>query len=98
MLLEDVYSDLPLGPKDPARCKEVDPELFFSDKRSDKQAAIAICHKCESETKCAEWAVQTKHLGGVWGGMTKGTRRRIRKQQRSISRAKETIEERERAS
>ena len=98
MLLEDVFSDLPLDPKNQALCKEVDPELFFSDQRTATRLAQEICHQCESETKCAEWALAEDALEGVWGGMTKSIRRRIKKQRRSISRATETIEECERAS
>lgn len=41
--------------------------------------AKAICHECEFEQKCLEFALETHQSCGIWGGKTYQERRRINK-------------------
>lgn len=62
-----------------ARCRSVDPELFYPEK-GDAMApnrVAAICGNCPVQGDCAEWAVAyEKH--GWWGGISERTLQEVR--------------------
>jgi WhiB family redox-sensing transcriptional regulator len=70
-----------------ARCKDVDPELFFPVGTTGPAAAQiddakAICAGCDVRLQCLEWALATGQDAGVWGGTSEEERRSIRRARR----------------
>lgn len=49
------------------KCQE-EPDLFFSDKISDKLLAKDICSSCPFKSSCFASAVEAKERFGIWGG------------------------------
>ena len=57
-----------------AACQSADPDLFFpisSSGRSLEQAtaAKAVCSRCQVRAECLAFAVRTRQIHGVWGGL-----------------------------
>jgi WhiB family redox-sensing transcriptional regulator len=70
-----------------ARCRDVDPELFFpvgttGPAEAQVQAAKAICALCPVREDCLQWALDTAQDAGVWGGLSEEERRALRRGQR----------------
>ena len=70
-----------------ARCRDVDPELFFPVGTTGPAAiqvvaAKAICMQCEVRMECLEWAMTTGQDAGVWGGLSEEERRALRRARR----------------
>lgn len=68
--------------QDIALCREVDPELFFPERESDRctsAAAVRICQSCPVQTQCLEWAIDNQEMWGVWGGVSERRRRQFRR-------------------
>lgn len=68
--------------RDDARCREVDPELFFPVVRGpmlirQEAEAKAVCASCSARQKCLEWAV-IYQTDGIAGGMTEEERAALR--------------------
>ena len=64
-----------------ARCRDVDPELFFpvgttGPAEAQVQSAKAICALCPVREECLQWALDTAQDAGVWGGLSEEERRR----------------------
>lgn len=62
-----------------AACRFADPELFFpvSDfgKSVDQAAeAKAICAMCRVRRQCLAFALRTRQVHGIWGGLTERER------------------------
>lgn len=62
-----------------AYCRNIDPDLFFPDQSSTKDAAnaVAVCAGCIVREECLEYAILTRERFGVWGGKTERQRRKI---------------------
>lgn len=60
-------------------CREVDPELFFPEKGDPVAARDAkeICSWCPVKAACASWALETRELHGIWGGLSVRDRERL---------------------
>jgi WhiB family transcriptional regulator, redox-sensing transcriptional regulator len=67
-----------------ARCRGVDPEIFYpaSDDDADTDAAKAICAHCPVREACLEHALTAREREGIWGGLTERERRRILRRRR----------------
>lgn len=67
-----------------AKCREVDPDLFFPDSNQPKnevKVILSLCSNCPVFTKCYDYAL--KHdVVGWWAGTTYLDRQKIRKQKR----------------
>lgn len=68
-----------------ARCRSEQPELFFPVGTSGPALlqiaeAKSVCRRCSVISACLEWALENKHLEGIWGGMSEDERRRYRSQ------------------
>lgn len=77
---DDIAADAALPPDavtEQALCAQVDAETFFPEKGGSTAAAKAICRRCAVRLPCAEWAIATRQLHGVWGGLSPGQRRDI---------------------
>lgn len=57
-----------------ALCAQTDPELFFSDKAEDVDAAKKVCARCPIRAQCLEGALASHERHGVWGGTTETER------------------------
>ena len=65
-----------------ARCRDLDPELFFpigtaGPALEQLEAAKAVCGACEVRGHCLEWAMATGQESGVWGGLSEDERRAL---------------------
>ncbi len=59
-----------------ALCREY-PEIDWFDGPTD--AAKAVCGRCLVQAECRAYAVGRADLQGIWGGMTEGARRTVRR-------------------
>lgn len=64
-----------------AACRSVVPDLFFSDEKGDRTAALAVCGRCPVTEECLAYALAID-ADGVWGGKTQRQRRRGRRHHR----------------
>lgn len=64
--------------EDNAACRTADPEIFFPDKGGSTREAKAICATCPVATQCADYALEHDERFGIWGGLSKRERRRLR--------------------
>jgi WhiB family redox-sensing transcriptional regulator len=67
-----------------AACQGEDPELFFPISTTGPallQLAEAkrVCARCPVQAECLRWAILTGMDHGVWGGMSEGERRTLRR-------------------
>ena len=64
-------------------CREIDPELFFSEKRTEGEtAAKAICKKCVITNSCLEYSMSPEanaqyKIAGIWGGLNVHERKEL---------------------
>ena len=62
-----------------AVCAQVDPELWFPEKGQPTAAAKLICGWCEAQAECLAFAMAGNEQFGVWGGLSPGERRALRR-------------------
>ncbi|HTT91952.1 MAG TPA: WhiB family transcriptional regulator [Acidimicrobiales bacterium] len=60
-----------------ARCRNVDPEVFFPRDGVGVQAAQRYCAECLVRESCLEYALENHIQHGVWGGVSERGRRRM---------------------
>lgn len=65
-----------------AACRSIDPDLFFPVSyagRSLEQVdeAKAVCACCMVRRQCVAFALQTRQMHGIWGGLTTAERDEI---------------------
>lgn len=60
-------------------CTEADPEMFFPEMGCNVGAAKRVCAPCPVRQQCLDYALSLHIQHGVWGGMTLGERRRVRR-------------------
>ncbi|GHH67701.1 WhiB family transcriptional regulator [Kitasatospora indigofera] len=70
--------------RDRARCRDLDPELFFplgntGPALRQAEEAKAVCHRCPVRERCLAWAVETGQEAGVWGGTSEDERRALKR-------------------
>jgi WhiB family redox-sensing transcriptional regulator len=76
-----------------AECLDEDPEMFFpigEYSRADlaqTEDAKAVCRRCDVTDTCLRWALETRQDAGIWGGLTEGERRAIRRRNARTRRA-----------
>lgn len=75
-----------------AACREADLELFYSERESDEQEALAYCDRCPVLETCRAVALTDREEHGVWGGTTGAERRRIFRRERRRRAAARRIE------
>jgi WhiB family redox-sensing transcriptional regulator len=59
-------------------CAEVDPDEWFPDKGESSLRAKAICRSCPVRAECLEYALDHQIEHGIWGGLVRDERRRLR--------------------
>ena len=67
-----------------AACLEEDPELFFPIGNTGPavlqiEEAKAVCRRCDVTETCLNWALDNGQDAGVWGGLSEGERRALKK-------------------
>lgn len=62
-------------------CVGVNQDLFFPRRGDDPSPAKALCRACPVRTDCLSYALETNQKFGIWGGMTEGQRRRLKRAQ-----------------
>ena len=71
-----------------AACAGVETELFFPagdvapEPVAQAEHAKAICRDCPVQAQCLEHAMAANEPFGIWGGLTKGERRVLRRHRR----------------
>ena len=67
--------------RDQAGCRGLDPDLFFPDDGDNVgiERAKQVCAPCPVSWECLSYAVETNQTEGIWGGTTRGERRRLRR-------------------
>jgi WhiB family redox-sensing transcriptional regulator len=68
---------------DQAACHAENAELFFPVTEVGPAAlqvtrAKAVCARCRVRPECLDYAMRTRQLHGVWGGMSEADRERLR--------------------
>lgn len=61
-------------------CGDVNPALFYPNKKSDKlviAASKTICSKCSAVENCGRQAIEDEETFGTWGGITQWERKEI---------------------
>ncbi len=58
-----------------AACQTAEPDLFFpvsakGHAEYDVARARAVCHRCRVRSECLDYAVSTRQVHGIWGGLT----------------------------
>jgi WhiB family transcriptional regulator, redox-sensing transcriptional regulator len=76
---------------DGAACRRhPDPDLWFSEKPAEREAARYICRSCPVLAECREWAIEAESSSGttgIVGGMTSTERERAQAPQAAGQRA-----------
>lgn len=70
---------------DQALCREVDTEIFFSNKNGSAHEAMKVCAACPVTAQCLTYAMETGQTWGVWGGMSAIGRVRLRRHLKEAS-------------
>ncbi len=66
-----------------AKCRNMDPAVFFPSDGVGVQAAQRVCAECAVAVPCLEYALAGKIEEGVWGGASERHRRRLLRQRRA---------------
>ncbi len=65
-----------------ARCRGLDPEVFYPSEEDEGLEAKEICAACPVREACLEYSIVARERIGVWGGLTERERRRLVRQRR----------------
>ena len=65
-----------------ARCRGVDPEVFYPTEEDEGLEAKEICTLCPVRAACLEYALARREKHGIWGGLTPRERRRVLRRRR----------------
>jgi len=68
-----------------ARCRGLDPEIFYPIADEESEEAKAVCGECPVRLACLEYALAARERDGIWGGCTEKERRRIIRQRRKTA-------------
>lgn len=69
-----------------AKCRGVDPDLFFPERGASLAAAKQVCFECPVRMPCLEYALDNREVHGVWGGISERGRRALRRE-RNVARS-----------
>lgn len=80
----NVYTDNNLTPEPWTRqalCAETAPDAFFPEPydRHAAEAAKRVCAQCPVQAECLAFALRTNQQEGIWGGLTRGQRQKLRR-------------------
>lgn len=66
--------------RDSALCAQTDPDAFYPENGGSTRAAKRICADCPVQNECLLDALDRGEEFGVWGGLSRAERRRLKKQ------------------
>lgn len=68
--------------RDRAACRGLDPDQFFPDEGDHLgiERAKQTCASCPVAWECLSYAIWSNQTEGIWGGTTRGERRKYRRQ------------------
>ncbi|MEW2623628.1 WhiB family transcriptional regulator [Streptomyces sp. NPDC048106] len=79
-------ADLPVNTnwRASSACKDEDPDLFFPIGTTGPallqiEEAKAVCRRCPVMERCLQWALESGEEHGVWGGLSEGGRRAMKR-------------------
>jgi WhiB family transcriptional regulator, redox-sensing transcriptional regulator len=58
-----------------AKCRDMDPSVFFPSDTGGERAAQRICAVCPVKMSCLEYSLENRMDDGVWGGSSERERR-----------------------
>lgn len=61
-----------------ARCRGLDPRVFFPERGATGSIARLVCTSCVVREECLEYAISHDERFGIWGGMSEHERRLLR--------------------
>ena len=64
--------------RDQALCRGIDPELFYPERGESTREAKAVCAQCPVVEPCLDYALRTREVFGIWGGVAERERRTMR--------------------
>ena len=64
-----------------ALCAQVGGDAWFPTERDGRSAARKLCRGCPVIVECLEHAMRNNETHGVWGGLTVGQRRALRRRE-----------------
>lgn len=65
----------------------MDANIFFPDTDQEAGPAKVVCASCPVREPCLEFALATRQMDGIWGGLTETQRRRLRRRRQDRARA-----------
>jgi WhiB family redox-sensing transcriptional regulator len=65
-----------------AACPSFDPVIFFPERGQSTTPAKQICVDCPVSKECLDYALKNHQYYGIWGGLTEGERKQIKKAKR----------------
>ncbi|HVA44075.1 MAG TPA: WhiB family transcriptional regulator [Acidimicrobiales bacterium] len=68
-----------------ARCRDLQPSVFFPNDSVAMEAAQKICLLCPVASDCLEYALANRINHGVWGGASERARRRMAQSRRNAA-------------
>lgn len=68
---------------DAARCRGLDPDLFFPERGESGDEAKRVCAECPVSEECLSYALRHRISHGVWSGLSERQRRKLARQPRS---------------
>jgi WhiB family redox-sensing transcriptional regulator len=71
-----------------ARCRTLDPDIFFPSDGLGVQRAAAYCAECPVAEQCLEYAMRNNIPHGVFGGLSERARARLRRSRAQVARAR----------
>jgi WhiB family redox-sensing transcriptional regulator len=74
-----------------ARCRDMDPVLFFPEDGRGVEAARLICAQCPVRRDCLDYALRHRVAHGVWGGASERARVRMLRARRQRTTAMEPL-------
>jgi WhiB family redox-sensing transcriptional regulator len=71
-------------------CVSADPDLFFpvssgGASRRQEERAKAVCSRCAVQAECLSFAVESRQVHGVWGGLGEEELARLRRSRHAAS-------------
>ena len=66
-----------------AACLGAGPNAFYPERGEDVLAAKAVCAECPVKQDCLDYALETRQLFGIWGGLSERQRRALRPRRRT---------------
>jgi WhiB family redox-sensing transcriptional regulator len=75
------WMSLPVLPD--AACTGEDVGLFYGATEDEELQAKRMCAQCPEKLACLRWAMEAKEPAGIWGGLNKNERDKLRRRNRA---------------